>query len=151
MRAQGRLRDAIRIYEDALQLATTEGEPALPGAADLYAGLSELLCEQGDLESAEASLLKSKELGKHASLPEMQYRSRTVVMARLKQAQGDLDAAIALLSKAEPLFVRGPVPDVRPISALRARLWITQGNLADALRWASEKGLSADEEISYLR
>ena len=37
---QGRLRDAVRTYENALQLAEEQGEPALRGTAELYLGLT---------------------------------------------------------------------------------------------------------------
>jgi LuxR family maltose regulon positive regulatory protein len=37
------------------------------------------------------------------------------------------------------------------MAALRARVWILQGNLQDALAWAHAQGLSADDELSYLR
>jgi LuxR family maltose regulon positive regulatory protein len=40
--AQGRLREAERIYEQALQLAAGQGESMPPKTADLYVGMSEL-------------------------------------------------------------------------------------------------------------
>ena len=40
---QGRLREAVKIYAQALQLALAQGEPLLRGTADLYLGLSELV------------------------------------------------------------------------------------------------------------
>src|SRR5207247_590602 len=38
---QGRLHEAMRTYEQALQLAAGHGDPLLRGTADLYVGLSE--------------------------------------------------------------------------------------------------------------
>ena len=40
--------------------------------------------------------------------------------------------------------------DVRPISALKARIWATQGRVTEALEWARERGLSVDDDVSYL-
>jgi LuxR family maltose regulon positive regulatory protein len=147
---QGRLREADRAYEQALQLAAAQGEPAPPATADLYVGLSELLRERDELEAAARHLHKSKALGEHASLAENRYRWH-VAMARLLEAQGDLDGALDRLGEAERLYLRGFFPEVRPIAALRARIWIAQGRLAEALRWARDRGLSAADDLSYLR
>jgi len=40
---------------------------------------------------------------------------------------------------------------VRPIAALKTRVWVRQGRLAEALGWARERGLSFDDDLSYLR
>lgn len=148
--AQGRLRDALRTYERSLQMAADQGQPPMRGTADLYLGLSEMHCERGDLQAATENLLKSEALSEHAALPRWQYRW-CLAQARIKEARGDLDDALKLLDEAERLYLRGPVPDMRPIPALKARVWARQGNLAPALAWASEHGLSPDDELSYMR
>jgi LuxR family maltose regulon positive regulatory protein len=148
--AQGRLQEAVRTYEQSLQLAMAQGEPVLRGTADLYLELGELQCEQGDLEAARQHLLRSKELGEHATLLEMQYRS-CVAEARIKEAEGDLDGALDLLDEAERHYYLHAAPDIRPAVALKTRVWIAQGRLGEALDWAREQDLSADDELSYLR
>ena len=42
-------------------------------------------------------------------------------------------------------------PNVRPVPALKARVWIAQGGLGEALGWARERGLSVDDDLVYLR
>ena len=147
--AQGRLREAMRSYERGVQLATAQGHPILRGAADMYVGMSELLCEQNDLPAATEYLLRSQELGEHMGLPQNPYRRR-VAMARIKQAHGNLDGALALLEEAERQYVGDFFPNVRPVASLVARMWVAQGRLDDALDWAREQGLSAQDELSYL-
>ena len=147
--AQGRLREAVRTYEQSLQVATEQGEPVW-GTAHLYVGLSELHRERGDLEAAKQHLLRSKELGEHVGLPETRYRWY-VAMARIKEAQGDLDDALDLLDEAERQYVESPDPDVRPVAALKTRVWVAQGRLTEALGWTREQGLSAHDDPSYLR
>jgi LuxR family maltose regulon positive regulatory protein len=147
--AQGRLNEAVRTYEQSLQVATEQGEPVW-GTANLYVGLSELHRERGDLEAAKQHLLRSKELDEHGGLPETRYRWY-VAMARIKEAQGDLDGALDLLDEAERQYVESPDPDVRPVAALKTRVWVAQGRLTEALGWTRERGLPADDDLSYLR
>ena len=66
-------------------------------------------------------------------------------------SMGDLDGALDLLDEAERVYVRTPVPEVRPIAAMKARVWVKQGRLTEALDWARERGLSVDDDLSYLR
>jgi LuxR family maltose regulon positive regulatory protein len=40
---------------------------------------------------------------------------------------------------------------VRPVAALKARVWVTQGNVGKSLSWAREQGLSSNDDLSYLR
>jgi LuxR family maltose regulon positive regulatory protein len=148
--AQGRLREAMSTYERGLQLATEQGEPVLRGAADMYVGMSQLYRERNDLDAATRHLLRSKELGEFAGLPQNRYRWR-VAMARIREAQGDLDTALDLLDEAERLYVSDFFPNVRPVSALKTRVWVAQGRLGEALVWERERGLSAHDDLSYLR
>ena len=72
-------------------------------------------------------------------------------MARIREAEGDLDGALDLLNEAERLYVNDFSPNVRPIGASRIRMWLAQGRLGEALGWARERGLSVEDDLSYLR
>jgi LuxR family maltose regulon positive regulatory protein len=65
-------------------------------------------------------------------------------------ASGDLAAAADMLDRAEPLFLPGFFPDVRPVAALRARVRIAQGRWEDAAEWARTHHVSADDPASFL-
>ncbi|TFD28366.1 LuxR C-terminal-related transcriptional regulator [Cryobacterium cryoconiti] len=145
----GRLREAESAFAQGLQLASEQGEPPPQSTADLHTGISELLRERDELPAARAHLQVSEELGERASLPENRYRW-FVAMARVREAEGHQHAALDLLATAERLYRRGFFPEARPIAAMRARLWITQGRLTDARAWADEHGLSAEDELTYL-
>ncbi|MFC5265797.1 LuxR C-terminal-related transcriptional regulator [Kribbella qitaiheensis] len=146
---QGRLGDAMRTYEQALRLAAEQEGPPLRGTPDMYVGISALHREHGDLEAATRYLVRSQELGEHLGLPQNPHRWR-VAMARIREAEGDPDAALDLYDEAERLYVGDFSPDVRPVPAMRARVWIAQGRLGDVSSWLSERGLSSDDELSYL-
>jgi LuxR family maltose regulon positive regulatory protein len=146
---QGRLKDAESTFEQSLKYAIDHGEPLPYGTEDVYRGLSELYLERGNMEAAIGYLQKSEELNEQTRLTEWQYR-RCLAQAKLKEAQGDLDGVLDILDRAGQLFLRSPLPDVRPVAALKARVWIRQGKLAEALEWVRERGLSYDDELSYL-
>ena len=149
-RTQGRLGEAMRTYEQALRYAPRLGGPVLRGTADMYVGMSEVHRERDDLPAATQHLLRSQELGEHTGLPQNRYRWR-VAMARIREAEGDLDGALDLLTEAERLYVGDFFPNVRPVPALRARVRVAQGRLGEALGWARERGLSVADDLSYLR
>jgi LuxR family maltose regulon positive regulatory protein len=148
--AQGRLREAMRTYEHALRLAAEHGDPAMRGTADMYVGMSELHRERNDLHAATQHLLRSKEQGEHTGFPQYPYRWR-VAMARILEAQGDLDGALDLLQEAERVYVSDFHPNVRPIAALKTRVWVAQGRLGETFDWAHEQGLSAHDDLGYVR
>jgi len=148
--AQGRLGEAMRTYEQALQGAAEQGGPVLRGTADMYVGMSEVYRERDDLPAATQQLLRSQELGEHNGLPQNRYRWR-VAMARIRQAEGGLPGALDLLDEAERLYTGDFFPNVRPVPALKARVWIAQGRLGEAFVWAREHNLSVDDDLSYLR
>ncbi len=148
--AQGRPGEAMRTYEQALQHVPEQRGSVLRGTADMYVGMSELHRERNDLYAATQNLLRSQALGEHTGLPQNPYRWR-VAMARVREAEGDLAGAIELLDEAERRYVSDFFPDVRPIPALRARVWVAQGALGEALGWARERGLSVEDDLSYLR
>ena len=147
---QGRLSEALRTYEQALRLASNHDGTVLRGTADMYVGMSQIACERNDLPAATRHLLRAEELGEHTWLPQNPYRWR-VAMARVREAEGDLDGALGLLDAALQVYMGDFAPNVRPIPALRARVLTAQGRVGEALTWAREQGLSAEDDLSYLR
>ena len=71
-------------------------------------------------------------------------------MARVRQTEGDLDGALELLWEAERVYAGDFSPNVRPVAAIKARLWVAQGRLQEARGWAREHGLAADDDLTYL-
>jgi LuxR family maltose regulon positive regulatory protein len=72
-------------------------------------------------------------------------------MARIREAEGDLDGALDLLDQAERLYDGNFSPNVRPIATRKTRVWVVQGRLGEAFRWAREFQLSVENDLSYLR
>jgi LuxR family maltose regulon positive regulatory protein len=148
--ALGRLHEAESSYQKSIRLAIGQGEPPPLGTVDLYRGLGELYIQWDDLESTSRYLQISQKLGEQAELTDWKYRL-CLSHACLKEAQGDLNGALILLDEAERVHIRGPLPDVRPVTAMRVRIWLKQGKLADSKRWASAQKLSVDDDLSFMR
>jgi LuxR family maltose regulon positive regulatory protein len=146
----GRPSQARRLYERALRAAVAEGEPVAQATAELHVGLSEIDCEAGDLASAKLHLETARVFVERVSTTQSSHRW-FVAMALVARAEGDPGGAIDLLDQAELLYRRGYFPEVRPIAAMKARVSIAQGNLAEAAEWARERGVSVTDQVSYLR
>jgi LuxR family maltose regulon positive regulatory protein len=48
-------------------------------------------------------------------------------------------------------YVNDFFPNVRPIAAMKTRVWVMQGRVGEALSWTRERGLSVDDDLTYLR
>jgi LuxR family transcriptional regulator, maltose regulon positive regulatory protein len=134
---------------DALTVSQAHGESVLLATPELHVALSELDREAGDLSDAAAHLEQATGLGEGAPMAEGHYRW-FVARARICQAEGDLQGALDLLDQAQTRFRSGFYPDVRPIAAMKARIWISQGNLAAAKDWTSSEGVSVDDRVDYM-
>jgi LuxR family maltose regulon positive regulatory protein len=148
----GELHKAFDMYQETLRLATRPGGQKSPAAGMAYFGLGLIHYEWNDLEAALENTLQAIDLcqqwGHFVNLA-----ASLVLLSRLKQAQGDLDSAQQAILKAEEL-TRSHTLALRAeswVTGFRAGLWLAQGNLEAANRWAKECGLGKVAESSYLR
>ncbi len=148
--AQGHLREALRTYQQALELAAEHESRVLRVMAHHYLGMAMLYHEMGDAEAADQHLQKSIELSRLHLSVDWSYR-RCIAQARLKESAGELDAAINLLDEAKRYYIKTLIPHTRPIHAIKARIYLKQGRLFKAEEWVNEQGLSVDDELTYLR
>ncbi|RMF16847.1 MAG: helix-turn-helix transcriptional regulator [Gammaproteobacteria bacterium] len=147
--SQGRFRDAGIICQKALKIAEAFGDHPPQGTADIHVELAELAYERGDLVGAEQHLQTSQAMEDYTRLPEVQHRW-FIVMARVKQAQGNFDAAEALLDEGAQCQIMSPAPETQPISAWMARLWLARGRIDKVQHWADKSGLTPEDETGYL-
>jgi LuxR family maltose regulon positive regulatory protein len=146
----GRLRAAERTFRDGLDLVARETTGPVRGTPDMHVGLSMVHDERGDLAAAREHLRIAHELGDHLGLPKHPHRWR-IAEARIREAEGDLASALVLLDEAERVYDGDFSPDVQPVAARRARVWVRQGRVDLALDWAHRRGLSLDDDVSYLQ
>ena len=116
----------------------------------MYVGMSEVHRERDDLPAATrpAAAARSWASTTGCRRTGIAGGSRWPGYARLKEIW---PARSSLLNEAERLYMGDMFPNVRPVPALKARVWIAQGRLGEALGWAREQGLSVDDDLSYLR
>ena len=148
--AQGRLRDAASSYHDGLRIAGEKPYPSPPETDELYLGLSEIHREWNDLAAAAGCLETLTQAMARTAHKGNRLRWCTAT-ASIRAAQGDIEAAMELLDEAERSERRDPLPRLRPVPAMKARLHLAQGRMDDAIGWARTANLSANDDLSYLR
>ncbi|MFZ0529993.1 MAG: LuxR C-terminal-related transcriptional regulator [Propionicimonas sp.] len=146
----GRPSKARELCRRALAASEALGLGAARASADLHVALAELDLDAGDPASAEAQLAAAAPLAEREPNSESRYR-RFVAAARLAETRGEHERAIALLDEADEYFRPGYYPTVRPIAAMRARVWIAAGDLDRAADWAADGGVALTDEANYLR
>jgi len=145
----GRLKEAIHIYQEAIDIASKNGTDSQNITAHHHLGLAMLYYEMGKDAIAEEHLEKASELGTLTTLVDWSYRWH-IAQARIFEFQGNLEAALLELEEAKRAYIKTPVPDVRPTEAMKAEIYLKQGRLSSALDWARVRGISVDDETSYL-
>ena len=148
--AQGRLREALRTYEGSLQWAVEAGPEAQAITAHHHLGLALLHREMNHAEGFIGHWQKAEELGRRTTLVDWPYRWH-VAQARVKASEGDFDAALELLDEAKRVYAKNPVPDLRPVEALKAQVYLRQGHLSKAQAWARARGVTVRDDLSYFR
>jgi LuxR family maltose regulon positive regulatory protein len=152
---QGRLRQAAATYAEALQVALgPEGLRALVGGPAYYCGLGELLWERNDLSAAERHLQQGLDLVTGALIVDAETVALGyVALARLQQARGEHTEALATLDEFAQIAARRGFAGhlVARGAAVQAQVWLAQGDLPAAARWAEASGLSAEDDLDFPR
>lgn len=147
---QGHLREALRTYQHSMQLASEHEAVSQSVIAHHYLGMAMLYHEMKDDESAAQYFQKSLEMGPYSFLHDWTYR-KYLAQARIKESEGDLDSALDLLEDAKLFYVRSLIPNTQPVDAIQVRIYLKQGRLPRAEEWVRERGLSAKDDLGYLR
>ena len=150
---QGRLRQARATYEEAMQVVSESGKmQELVGGPAYFFGMGDLYREWNDLAAAHSHLEQGMELVQgtltvDADVILIGYLS----MARLQQALGAGNGALATLEEFAHLAGRHNFVAslLARAAAAKARVWLAQGDLIAAVRWAETSGLRADGEPNY--
>jgi LuxR family maltose regulon positive regulatory protein len=137
---QGRLQESKAIYDHALELAVDRQGRAQPIAGIAHIGLGNLFREWGDLESAARHFTQGIELAQKWG--EAGVITGYSGLARVKQAQGDVNGACAMIQMAQQLAIKFDAMEMDDmiVGVHQVHLWMAQGNLEAAARWVEERG-----------
>ena len=116
----GRLTEAENSLRRAIQQAARLGPEAVNVTAHHHLGLAMLAHERGDAAALDQHLQAAADLGRRTTLVDWQHRW-ALAQARLKEFAGEWDAALELLDEAQRVYVKNPVPILRPIEARKSR------------------------------
>jgi LuxR family maltose regulon positive regulatory protein len=136
---QGRLGEALALYQDALQGVGSDGERMPAFAEFAQSGMGAVYLEMNDLDAAAGLLDRDPHRFPPGNQPlEMRLH---LAHARLCWARGDPEGARHALSFAHTRLVA----DVHAyVDAFTARWAVRQGQLAPAEAWARERGVELE-------
>ena len=148
---QGNLYQAEKTYQQALKLGAEVTGQQTPLAAIAEIGLGNLFFEWNELEQSENHFNAGIELANRWKHAESIFNSY-LGLARLKYAKGDTPGAFALIQDLKVILEELGAKMLLPIvDAVRARLWVREGKLAEVEDWIEASKLTLDGELSYLQ
>jgi LuxR family maltose regulon positive regulatory protein len=132
----GDLRRGYELSQQALQRLHDLGGAALPMATFAHVSLGRILIEWNDLDHAAQHLTQAIRLSELSGLVTGMLSSATMMLAEVRQAQGDTEGAIQTAQTAIAHAERyDPSPEVEWLKTYGARLWLIQGNTSAAVDW----------------
>ena len=134
--AWGKLHRAIELFQQAIQEAAEPDGQVLPVASLAYGGLGEVFYQWNELEQAEQALLEAIRLAKAWGDPRTLSYAHAI-LAHVRHAQGQHEGTLHLLDQAELIAQQHHITQLMTtIPASRAWLFLKQGDLEAASRWA---------------
>jgi LuxR family maltose regulon positive regulatory protein len=151
LRTQGALQQALRLCQAWLELVAQHKWQDFPAAGFLYVTIGDLLHERNELPAAVEYLERGIKLGQEGGHPHISIIGY-VSLAWLHQTQGDVSGSQEVVRAALQVIQDHQVSPlaIDLVSRCQARLWIAQGDLAAANRWAQASGLKdADSSATF--
>jgi LuxR family transcriptional regulator, maltose regulon positive regulatory protein len=148
--ARGRLDLAVETYQQVLEAATVPDRRALPAASTAHVGLGAVAYQRGEFGTALPHLTEGLRLCRQFGNPDS-LANGLATLAWIRRAQGDVPAALEAMDEAGRVSDPTVVDLLNTVPAQRARLLLSQGDIAAAARWAEARGLAADNQPSYPR
>ena len=144
---QGRLTEAERLCQSAINRAEREGHGEFPAAGSLYITMARIELERNQLEKAQANLNSGLRIARPGGFIEAERTGR-YVRAQLAALQGDLETAVNILEDLERIVTAMDEPYVvGELSWQWAAHYIRTGDL----KAARQKLQVLDEKIALTK
>lgn len=143
---QGKLHLAAATYHDLLD--TIDGQPLEPHLCKFYYGVCDLYYAWNHLEKAKQYLQRCLEKIKQSGAPPTWALAGYLSLARIFQAEGQAEAANAMLQQARAQSAGEPA-SLQQVVAHLARLNLKQGKLDAAQQWVRTCGFALTDRVSY--
>lgn len=135
-------------YLRGMQIASRYGLTEAAEMGHILVGRGHVLCEWNNLEAAEAHLLSGIKLARRGGHT-IQALGGTLTLARVRQAQGKMQEALAVSGQAQELARQTNDPFFMNFAARHSTgLWLAENNVEAAVRCAHTSGLYSYEDIT---
>ncbi len=149
---QGQLRRAAEFHQKTLRMAALPGGGIAPTGGRACIELSQICYEWNDLTEAAERVEQGLALCRPWGSRDLEAVG-LVIQARLSAIHRNAQEVSRLMQEAWHLIANyrlGPINTTWIRSAL-ARLWLAQGEIGRVAELVAESGVTANEEVSYLR
>lgn len=148
---QGRLAAALQTYREGLEFAERSGQASTPSVGTMHIGIARILYARNDLDGARRHADQGITLaGQLTSLQPL--AAGYVTLAWIRLAEGDYRGAVDAMDAARQAFPNADaVALLHPVPVAGARLSLLGGDVAGAVTWVEELGLSATDAPGFAR
>ena len=142
---RGHLNEAQALCEEVLQNAVLRKAGRQGFLCGIYSELGDIMRERNNLESATKMVNKSLEISESWGVL-TDIVSGNITLARIYLAKGDLDSAAKTINQAVKNSELGNIFQLvqGKLDACQVQIWLQQGNISNATRWANEIELKLD-------
>jgi LuxR family maltose regulon positive regulatory protein len=150
-RARGELSAALRTFQEGLRFASEGGRFSPYHECEAHIGIAQVLYARDELDAALWHATEAVTLGRQV-VESFLLALGLDAMAWIHQAMGNAEAALEAMDEAYGMLpTTAAARHIYPGEAWRARLLLALGRDGEAARWTEERGLTADDAVSYGR
>jgi len=152
LRHQGKLKQVIDLCEQQIQFVNECGISQTVAAGWLLALWGDVLVEMNELEKAITQAQKGAEIAGRGRRDVSFFGWSNLYLLRVLFSRGDLVGAKKVIEKMQNVVRDRNLPILadKQLSAWQARIWLEQDKLDIVSRWAKERGLNPDGELSFI-